>query len=1241
MKLTVMLACALSIGASINGLAQESRATLGGKVTDSQAATVNNATVLVTAVSTGVAQHVATNRSGDWRIQGLVPGVYRMEVSASGFKTAETTGIELQVADQKFIDTRLQVGERVETVTVEATAPLIDTTAAVSGTVITTKELEDLPSTSHSPASLLALVPGATVGGSIGGSVHLWSNISNSNVSVNGAGSSTRANNFQLDGGNDTNAAGQIAFVPPMDSVAEFRVVENAYDAAIGRQAGSTMNISSKTGTGGFHGVLYEYNQNNFLNARRYENKAPSKASPVHVNEYGGNVGGPVWIPYLFDGRKKKTFFFFTYDGIRNRQPANTGTMTLPTMLERQGDFSQSFTSTTANGVTTKYPILIYDPATINTTTGNRQLISPLISGQGSIIPASRINPITAAFLNLIPAPDAVPSGSDSNSNNYTKKESQDDKFKSYSLRVDQSWNNANHSYVNLRWNNWNEISYDPFGANNVLQGSLQHRLNRGMTLDHMVVVSPRFLLDVRYNVTGYYGSQSNPSAGINPTTLGFSSGFAALQQLPSLPLVQGIVSGAENSGLGTSGASTYTNDTFQTFTGSITQTAGNHTLRYGAEYMIQQEGAGNLGASGGTFGFGNNFTTQNPNASAGTGVGSNVGSFLLGLPTYGSIPNNANAFWSQHFAGLYLQDDWRATPRLTVNVGLRWDYERPISERFNRYASRFDPNLVQQAATTPSQAAYASLVAGPSSDPGVQLLQAFRPNASTFVVRGGTLFAGVNGTSPYVVNPKYRYFQPRLGFAYRVHNDTVVRGGLGRFVQATFSTAGQPGYSTSTPFVATTDNYYTAASSLANPFPTGIIAPTGNANGTATNIGQTGSFTDPNIGRPYSDEASLYLQQEVKSFLIEIGGTFNITHGLTVYDPLQNSNGTSYNLPSTAAWRAAFTPSFDATGRPVDTLPGNVQVANPFKGVNVITNGTQNNSTVSAYSLLRPNPLLGDFPITYGNGKSIYYSMNTKVERRFSKGFSILQSFSWSKKISENTFIGPQVVAPTIERRLDTGDQKFHYVLTPLYELPFGRGKMFGGRSGRLLDEVIGGWEITGIYQFQSGTPLTMPTNSSFFKGSDPARGVKSRTHWFDTSSFVPYPTRSTTVAQLAAYPSWTGVQSLPGGNYVPTSSSDATKNGVYQDFATRVTYNQTTFGDIRNPFVTDLALGARKSFRFSESIRLQLRIDAFNALNHALFGNIDTNPSDTYFGAFNGSLNISQINAPRSIELGGKLFF
>lgn len=1241
----------LLIFATVGMMAQqETRANLGGRVTDPLGAALPNTDVIVTSQSTQVSLTVQTNQSGEWIVRYLTPGFYRVEVRAPGFKTAVHASIELQVADQKYIDTKLQVGAVSQSVTVESTTPLIDTSSAVNGTVVTNTELQELPTQSNAPTMMVSLTPGVIISGGVGGTgIFLWSNGGLSGTVVGGAGSGSSALNYAVDGGNVSNNAGNLAFEPPMDAVSEFRVVTNAYDASVGRQASATINVSMRGGTDSLHGDLYEEYQNNFANANLTQNKVTkTPVAKVRVNNYGGGAGGPVWIPKLYSGRNKKTFWYYTFSGIRNIQPASTGTMSIPTMAERGGDFSNSFTTTTVNGVTTQYKYQIYDPSTWNYDgLGDRQQFT--CNSVANVICSTKLDKIASTLLTTayMPPPDNTGDGASSDSNNYVKREQQNDKFAGNTLRVDQTWNNNNRSYVTLRENNWTELSYDPFGPGNLLQGLYQARSNKGMTLDHAITLRENLLADLRYNVTHWEGSSYDPSAGVNPASVGFPSSYAALMQDPSIPAFTGIVSGAENGGLGTTQADTYTNDTNQTFDISITQTHKNHTLRYGWEYMIQQQGTGNLGASGGNFSFGTNWTTLNPDATAGTAVGNDIASMLLGLPTSGSIPHNATAFYSQHYQAYYFHDDWRYNSKLTLNFGLRWDYERPPVERFNHMISRYDPSVEISPVTGYAQPLYQSQILGgsSSSNAGIALLQQYRPAASSFDVHGGYRYANVGGWSRSTVETRYKYVQPRIGFAYQWNPTLVIRGGLGRFVQNDFYTGSQSGYSQSTTFVPTTNNYHTINASWDNPFSGGLTPVTGNALGILTNVGSASSFTDPSKGRVYTDTASLTVQKQIKDYLIEIGGVVNLTRGLSVTDPLNSSyTGYNVNLPSAAAWTAAYTPTFSSNWQPSSTLPGNVQVPNPFYGSPNITSGFVTAQKIAAYYLLNPNPAASSGYILedMGKGKETYYALNTKFERRFHNGFSIIQAFTWSKMISQTNFIGRQVYKQVIERRLDSSDHKFHYTLTPVYELPFGHDKLIGRNAGKLLQEAIGGFELTGQYNFLSGAPLVLPTNTNFYQGSDPSLGSrKNGKQWFDTSKFAPFPSASTTLTTLATYPSWTGWSNLPGASYTPASSTTTPQNGIYQDFATWNTYNQTTFGNIRNPYINNIDLGFRKNFDLSSKARFQFRMDTFNAFNHPRFGSIDVTPGDAKFGWFSGSSTWSDQNARRQLQFGGKILF
>lgn len=1212
---------------------QGSTAILGGEVFDSQNMVIPKATVVITSIERGTQWTVHTNNEGSWRVEDLVEGHYSFQVSAPGFETLQHSPIELQIADQKFVDIVLEVGSATEKVTVVATTPLIDTTAGISGIVITRAELEELPSQTNSPVQFAALTPGVILGLPTGGTPHLWANQSESNFTIDSSGEGGNSLNYQIDGGTDTMNQSGIAYIPPMDAIDEVRVTTNAYDASIGRTASGTIDMSTKSGTKDLHGILYEMNQNNFLNAKNYQSSATTPVPMVRLNEYGGTAGGPVWIPQIYNGRRKNLFFFFDWDGIRNSSPNNTGTMSLPTMAERQGDFSQSFTTQTVNGVTTKYPILIYDPTTYNPATGQRQLIN----GTGTTINTSQISDVAKAFFALMPAPEDAGDGASSDSNNYVKNEPKIDKFASWILRLDKAWNNNSHSFIEYRWNNWSEIGDDPMGPSNILDGLLQARENWGLTVDHAWALSPRFLLDIHANATAHNDNRESPSASIGSSSFGFSSALIGLQQFHGLPEITGIGSGWEGGGMGSWQAPEYTDDRIWEISGKITQTSGDHALRYGLEYLLQQQGAGTLSNGAGNFAFGTNWTTQNPDATAFTGDGSSIASFLLGMPTGGSIGNNATNYFSQPYMALYTQDDWRVTPRLTLNIGLRWDYQFPLTERYNRYWARYSAWTNVTPVSEYAQPLYAAEIGSPGSNIGLQALAKWRPDVTDFNAYGEIQYAGLNGTSRAVNDPYWKYFQPRLGFAYRIHPQTVIRGGLGRFVETNFTTNDihQDGYSSSTTFQPTLDNYHTINATLDNPFPNGLVPITGNSLGGLTNIGGITSFIDPNGVRQYNDEASLHLQQQAKDWLFEWGGTLNLTRGLTA----------SYNIdgPSNlAAWEAMYGPQFDSTGRPLDTLSAATNVPNPFQGAPYITSGLQNDKTVQAWQLMRPNPLVGSMTETKYNGRTSYYAMQLRAEKRYHNGFGILSDFTWGKQMDETQYVTSYIVSMKLKRMLSTADRRFLITVTPTYVLPFGSGKWIWSSAPAPINAAISGWELSGVYLYNSGSPLSMPTNSAYWDGTDPSLGSKkTKKAWFNTSKFYPFPSRSTTVATLATYPAWTGVQNAPGYSWQPTSSSDATKNGVYNDYHLWSTNNSPTFGDVRNAAADNFDLGLRKMFDLHEQYKFQLRFDAFNALNHPRYTQPDLTPGDAYFGYTNGTAQPNESNQPRAIQIAAKFYY
>jgi hypothetical protein len=1079
-----------------------------------------------------------------------------------------------------------------------------------------------MPTFSHVITLLSVLSPGVVAQDQNNNVAHLWSYNAASQFTADGGRNNLYSNTYQLDGMQDMKSGGDVAFIPPEDSVQEFRVQTNAYDAAIGRQAGATINMQTKSGTKAYHGTLYEFNQNSILNANLLQtNLIGGAVAPVHFNNWGGTFGGPVWIPKVYKGTAK-TFFFVSFDDTRNSNPLGDATRSVPSALERAGDFSQSFTTQTIGGVLQRFPIQVYDPLSIDITSGNR---TPF---PGNVIPKTRLSAISQNILGYVPMANTANDPTGNDSNNFVPPAVRTDAFPALSIRGDQNWNQTQRSFVALRWHHLTELTNPDFGPGNIASGSYNVRIAMSGAVDHVWTLSPSKVLDLHFNISRYEEPNHDAGAGFDITKLGFASAFANELAASTFPYITGIASN-----FGTNNAGSFTGTSYYTWGATLTHVHGNHTFHYGAEYWVLQQANNSLGHQP-EFDFNGNYTRQNYLNSGGTGVGSTLASFLLGLPSGGAVDNNPQSFWSQHYTAGYFQDDWRVTKRLTVNFGVRWDYEAEPTERYNQLVSRWDPTAVNPISAQ-AQANYAAILSSPANagNAAVQLLAQLMP-ANKFQVLGAPVYAGVNGGPRSALNNDYHEWQPRAGFAYQIGPNTVFRGGFGRFVQADYVTGWQNGFSRTTSLVSSTDNGMTPYDTLANPFHSGILPVTGSSLGALTNPTAGPTWYDPNLGRLYSLEGSAHLQHQWRGWLFEIGFSHNKTYGIWNFGTWYE-NEQPFNL-----WQQYQAPTFDGTGKPVATLMWNQPVPNPFKGIAAL-NGTSlgSNTTLNFNQFLSPNPMFSSSGIAESkpSGTNQYDAGLGKIERRFSKGFSILAGFTWSKLFEDTSFLGPQIAGYHVEHKLGGEDRPFHLTVSPIWDVPLGRKQHFGANMPKWADAVIGGWELAGNFNVQSGVPVVFSTGS-FFCGHDFAlpRSKQSLNQWFDTSCFYPFPSANTTTATLATYPSWTGVQSLPGYNYVP-ASGDTIKNGVYQDFANFVQTFPTRWADVRASRVNNVDAGLRKNIQIVERMRLQLRFDIFNAFNHPRFGGPDTNPGSATFGR----VTPSQQNQARSVELGARLSF
>jgi len=516
-------------------------------------------------------------------------------------------------------------------------------------------------------------------------------------------------------------------------------------------------------------------------------------------------------------------------------------------------------------------------------------------------------------------------------------------------------------------------------------------------------------------------------------------------------------------------GAGSYFTTTNYTTTASMTHTHGNMTWHYGGEFRILQQASGSYGNQMGTFSFDPNWTGLQANGN-GTGIGSSMASFLLGLPNGGSLDTNANRFLSQHYTGLYFQNDWRVNSRLTLNMGLRWDYETPFVERFDRLTNNFDPTILNPL-TPQAQANYTvilnNLLALPNTPANArkiadgQLLAKLVP-AANFNIFGAQQFAGVNGQPRGAVNPAYNEWQPRGGFAYQIAKSTVVRGGIGRFVPGTAFQGGQNGFSRQSPFVASIDNNITPYDTLASPFShanSGILLPTGSSLGGLTNLGQGVNWGNQDPGRPYGVQYSLQVQRDLKSWLIEVGYSHQQTKHI--------GGSINQNDIGLTNWTQLRAPTFDAAGKPINNSNNNSfftddQVVNPFKGLPGVSGSLGTSANINIYNLLRPLLLLNNqdkSDIPYEHTR--YDALETKLQKRFTGGFSILAGYTWSKLFENTSFLGTQL-AGNLEHKIGGEDRPNAFTLAAIAALPVGRDKKFFSGMPRLLDYALGGWELT-----------------------------------------------------------------------------------------------------------------------------------------------------------------------------------
>ena len=1131
-KLIWFLSSLLSI--TIPVAAQDARGSIGGRVTDAQEAVIAGAQVVVTNQATGVAASAATNETGTFRIPFLLPGNYRIAVESSGFRSYVQTDVELRMTDSLDLRIRLEVGSVSETIEVKGGTPLLETATSSIGQILDQRRLDELPSRGGNPLEFERLALGTANMANLR-TQRASSPGSASNITVNGTGTFTTQ--YNIDGvSNTTNdqgrGYGRVAFSPPSGAVSEFKMQSNPYDATVGHSYGPVVNISTRGGSNEYHGNLYYFAKNSAFDAMNFfDNKAGLSKVVYQDHRYGVTVGGPVFIPKVYNGRNK-TFFFYSWEESRFLQPATTNqTSTVPTQAERDGDFSALLK------LGSSYQI--YNPfSTRAASTPGRYQRDPFA---GNIIPKSLLTPLGQNLVDIYPQPNQ-PALADGR-NNYYFPDLRSQNFNSHMVRVDQAFNQNHRMFVRL-----NRFFYanskDLMGV--AATREYFNQFNRGATLDDVIVLSPKWVLNLRYGVVNAEFPEMRATQGTDLAGLGFSPNLVKLVD-PSLATVPRMALGgfttlsnwADGDGANTALTHNWVAD--------LSALKGAHSIRFGADFRLFRGFGNRYGPSiSPDFAFSTAYTRGPLDNSASASIGQELASMLVGVPD-GSMSSTASYASQNFYYGLYFQDDYRLSSKLTLNLGIRYEMERPIHERYNRLVSLYDYSSASPIESA-ARVAYAK-----NPIPEIP--------AAQFSAKGGLTFVSPNQRSPYYSN--HGHFLPRIGLAYQVNARTVVRAGYGVY----FDTLGvdtyipiQTGFSQSTPIQASLDNGQTYVASLANPFPSGLLAPLGAAGGLSTNLGQAISYTDPNLAQPYSQRWSVGIQRFLPGqFVLE---TSYVGSRGTRLAATRNVNSTPAQYLSTSPVRDQKTIDYLT-----QTFP------NPFYGLNKVYP-----STISRANLLRPYPQFGDITAVQQIGYSWYHALQARAEKRFSAGYTLVASYTYSKYMQATEMMNPSDTVPY--RSLSDMDRPHLFSTSGLYELPYGRGRRFGSNAPKALDLTLGGWQLNGTVVQQSGAPLNFGNVIFYGNVRDIPLPADQRTaeRWFNTAAGF----ERTSTKQLA-----NNIRTFP-----------------------------LRFGFIRGDSQNTWNFGLAKNFNIWERLSAQFRAEAFNALNHPSFADPNMNVTNSNFG-------------------------
>ena len=1030
------------IGFAASSYAQQGRGTILGTVSDTSGAAISGARVVVTNVETNITFQTTTNQEGLFVTPPLNVGNYTVTVEQQGFKKAVRSGMTLEVDQRASINVALEVGAVTESIEVMGVAPLVETSTGTLGKVVENRRVQELPLNGRNVLALTLLTPSVKSNAGPTNSGFGDRGIQLSSISINGGPNAM--NGMLLDGGNNIQSyIGEVNISPSVDAVEEFKVQSGSLSAEYGFTGGGVINVVTKSGTNNIHGNVYEFFRNDKLDAR---NTFSSVKPPFRYNQFGATAGGPVI--------RDRSFIFGHWEEYRYRR-SEERIGTFPTARQRGGDFSDLLD-------TRGQLIPIFDPNTTRANPAGAGFVRDLFPG--NLIPANRIDPVAKNINEFYPIPNRTPSDQFTNANNFQRQGSEARLMRQFTIKVDHRFSSSNTlfgRYSSFRHQTDNGASGSTIYPNDVVAKRDDDLQNKNFILNDTHTFTPTLINEFRVGFTrSSFPFVVRSFGGDWPQKLGLPNSVPS----DTFPAIGNGLPGFNTGTAGNRGS------LYWQFMDLVTKISGAHTLKFGIDHRLLRGNNFQRSAPSGSFAFPAGLT-GNPLSPAGTG--SAYATFLIGA--VGSATVTTHLGEAQHgiSTSSFVQDDWKISRRLTLNFGLRWDFQQQPVERWNG-AINFDPT---------------------AQIPGTGLL-------------GRTVFAGRDGQPRAFRDNDYNDFGPRFGFAWDLRGDsrTVLRGGYGIYYGYQFwrQNFGNPnGFAnTSTSYLAPGGNTNLPAFQLRDGLPSPPIPPQGASLGPAAFLGQSTDWDESDGRSPMSQQLSLSLQKQLPSnLLIDATYSGNVGHRFT-------ANSYDFNQ---------LDPQFNSLGLALQD-----RVTNPYAGR---VPGALGAATITREQALKPFPYYNAVNVRFPRiGNFTSHQLMLSVEKRMAQGLAMLVSYTGGKVISDS-LRSPVDFGPIeqtnvwnfqdgkfnrrVEKGVDPTDVSQRAAISVLYELPFGTGKRFSSSSGA-LNRVIGGWQINTIGVMQTGLPLVIRGASNFRADRPNSTGqsakLENRTaaRWFDTTQFV-----------------------------------------------------------------------------------------------------------------------------------------